>query len=55
MPPGDISKWRINPWKPEIIDEKIYGLGAADMKSGLMAVIMAVKLIKEAGIELPIM
>lgn len=54
MPPGDISKWRINPWKPEIIDGKLYGLGAADMKSGLMASIMAVKLIKEAGIDLPV-
>ncbi|WP_461612822.1 M20 family metallopeptidase [Clostridium sp. Marseille-QA1073] len=54
MPPGDISKWKINPWKPEIIDGKLYGLGAADMKSGLIASIMAVKLLKDAGIELPV-
>lgn len=54
MPPGDISKWKINPWKPEIIDGRLYGLGAADMKSGLMASIMAVKLLKDAGIELPV-
>ena len=53
MPPGELSKWTTDPHKPVIIDNKIYGLGAADMKSGLMAATLAVKLIKDAGMKLP--
>lgn len=53
MPPGDLSKWDEDPFKPYIKDGKLYGLGTADMKSGLMASIMAVKLLKDAGYELP--
>lgn len=53
MPPGDILKWTNNPWKPTLDKGNIYGLGATDMKGGLMASIMAIKLIKDCGIELP--
>lgn len=53
MPPGDLNKWHHNPFKPYINDGKLYGRGTADMKSGLMASIMAVKLLKDAGYELP--
>ncbi|AKL94824.1 acetylornithine deacetylase ArgE [Clostridium aceticum] len=52
MPPGDLQDWDINPWEPEIKDGLLYGLGAADMKAGLMASIAAYDLIKEAGINL---
>lgn len=31
----------------------MYGLGTADMKGGLMASVLAIKLLKDAGIELP--
>ena len=34
-------------------DGRLYGLGAADMKGGLMASVMAVQLLKDAGIKLP--
>lgn len=53
MPPGDLSKWDEDPFKPYVKDGKLFGLGTADMKSGLMASIMAVKLLKDAGYELP--
>lgn len=53
MPPGDLSKWDEDPHKPYEKDGKLYGLGTADMKSGLMASILAVKLLKDAGYELP--
>lgn len=54
MPPGELSQWNTEPHTPVIIENKLYGLGAADMKSGLMAATLAVKLIKDAGMELPV-
>lgn len=53
MPPGDESLWNTPPHQPTIRDGKMYGVGSADMKGGLMASIMAVELLKDAGIELP--
>lgn len=53
MPPGDISLWDTDPWEPVVKDGKLFGLGACDMKAGLMASIMAVKLLQDANIPLP--
>lgn len=53
MPPGDLNLWNTDPHDPVIKDDKMYGLGVADMKAGLMASVMAVELLKDAGIELP--
>lgn len=53
MPPGDLNLWETDPFAPTEKDGRLYGLGTSDMKSGLMAAIMAVKLIKDAGYELP--
>lgn len=53
MPPGELNKWDTDPFMPTIKNGRLYGLGAADMKSGLMASIMAVKLLKDSGCELP--
>jgi acetylornithine deacetylase len=53
MPSGDVSLWKYPPHQPVIEDGKLYGLGSADMKAGLLAGVMAVKLLKEAGYELP--
>lgn len=53
MPPGDLKRWSLDPHKPEIRDGKLYGLGACDMKGGLMASIMAVKLLQDGGYDLP--
>ena len=38
-----------NPWSGEIKDGNIYGRGSVDMKGGLAAGIMAVKLLKRSG------
>ncbi len=47
------ARWASPPLQPEIRDGKIFGLGVCDMKAGLMAGIMAVRLLQDAGIPLP--
>ena len=53
MPYGEKEAWKHDPLDPVVEDGKVYGLGSTDMKGGLMAGIMAVKLIKDSGLELP--
>lgn len=54
MPSGDEAEWTSPPFQPEIRDGKMYGRGTADMKGGLMASVMAVQLLKDAGLsEMP--
>lgn len=53
MPPGDEKKWKYPPFEPTLKDGKLFGRGVADMKAGLMAPIMAIKLLQDANIELP--
>ena len=53
MPYGDAGAWKHPPLKPVVEDGRLYGLGACDMKGGLMASVLAVKLLQDAGIELP--
>lgn len=46
------SLWDTDPYNPSIIDNKMYGRGICDMKSGVAAMIYAVKAIQKSGIEL---
>ena len=41
VPTGPLEEWRTDPFKPVIIDGILYGRGAADMKSGLAAMVTA--------------
>ena len=43
VPPGPESEWSVPPFSGEIIDNKIYGRGAADMKGGVACFISALK------------
>lgn len=44
--------WKQDPWKPVVDNNKLYGLGAFDMKGGLAASIMAMRCIQELNIPL---
>ena len=51
--PSDKFKWtKSGPFKPRIIDEKIYGLGSCDMKAGIVSSIFALKAIQDLGIKI---
>lgn len=41
VPSGPLEEWRSDPFKPVIRDGVLYGRGAADMKSGLAAMVTA--------------
>ena len=43
VPPGPESEWSVPPFSGEIIDNKIYGRGAADMKGGVACFISALR------------
>ncbi|MCJ7625676.1 MAG: M20 family metallopeptidase [Anaerolineaceae bacterium] len=50
--PGDENSWRFSPFGGEIHDGKIYGRGSEDTKCHLAAQLIALRAIKQAGIEL---
>ena len=50
--PGNLALWKYNPYIGEIVGRKIFGLGAVDMKSGVSAMIMAIKVLKNIGAKL---
>ena len=48
VPEGDHANWYHDPWGAELVDGRIYGRGACDMKSGLLAALYAVKAMRDS-------
>ncbi|WP_270171174.1 acetylornithine deacetylase [Paenibacillus sp. SYP-B4298] len=49
---GDTAQWARDPFKLELADGRLYGRGTADMKGGMAALLFALKLLHEDGVEL---
>lgn len=52
VPVNSLEMWNYHPWSSTIKGNKMYGRGIQDMKSGIAAMIYALKAIKAAGITL---
>ncbi len=50
--PGDEARWTHPPFSGALIDGEVWGLGACDMKAGLVACLFALVAIRDAGIAL---
>lgn len=49
VPPEPYSNWTKDPWAGEIVGNKLYGRGAADMKAGLISNWFALKTLVDLG------
>ena len=52
VPAGDRGLWPADPFDPRIADGAVHGRGACDMKGGLVAVLAAVRALRDAGARL---
>jgi len=50
---GDPAEWSHPPFSADLVDGRIYGRGAADMKGGLAAAMLAAAAFKRAGLRPP--
>jgi len=49
VPPGPLHKWKADPFAAEIIDGELIGRGAADMKTGVAAMLAAIESLLMSG------
>ncbi len=54
VPPGDLKKWKTDPYKIVVKGDKIYGRGTEDNQQGLISGLLAVKAMMDLGIRPPV-
>lgn len=52
VPPGDPSRWDRDPFSGDVVDGRLLGRGACDMKAGLVAAHWAVQAVRRAEVVL---
>ncbi|MFY0543554.1 peptidase [Brevibacillus sp. H7] len=52
VPAGDRAQWEHDPFSGEIVDGKLYGRGATDMKGGNLASLLAIQTLQALGVRL---
>lgn len=50
--PGNLERWDSDPFKAEVRDGRLYGRGAADMKGGIGAMLVALEVLHCEGVQL---
>lgn len=52
VPEGDLKQWEHQPYSGKIMDGKLYGRGATDMKGGNVSILLALSALRALGIPL---
>ncbi len=52
VPAGDPAQWSHDPFGGEVVDGKLYGRGATDMKGGNLASLLAIQVLQALGVQL---
>lgn len=52
VPPGDVKQWNDSPYSGKLLDGKLFGRGATDMKGGNISLLLAIQCLKELGVSL---